>query len=430
MCGVAFAYSENRIKELVSRLKHRGPDAQRFVYQRSSGIDCYLGHTRLAIVDLQSGVQPKILPHSITAFNGEIFNQKALSNEDEVSLIAELLNTSLLDIRLLSGYFAILHLDISRGRLIAARDPIGVVPLYYCRKTLEFASEPDLLHSPRAVAPGTVVTLDLRTKRLKEQRFHRLEAHVSTTALSMSVAVETLLSATYRVASHSDVGFSLALSGGLDSGLLAYCLREVKLPPHECLTFTCSLNSIELARAKRTADQLGFNHQTILLNDVSFSQAAQHYNKTYNAGANQNNPIKARGFVRQYAIASSSRTKVILCGEGADELDCGYPSHERENKSVSSLARKRLSVFSSQPSMTLDRVNQAGMAYSKEYRVPYLDLGFVDFMLSLPPRVGKKTLREIANHVGLKASEDKYTDDDSHLFNSAVELLQKTKDIL
>lgn len=414
MCGVALAFTQSRIEELVQRLKHRGPDDSTIVKQRINSRDCYLGHTRLAIVDTATAAQPLVRSQHLTAFNGEIFNYKDLPGTTEVEVVAHVLRTG--TAYSMSGYFAAIQLDVGKSRVLLARDPYGVMPLYFCKTTKEVASEPDLLSRPVPVPPGSIGVLDLRKKSLK---FHRFYYPVSRTSeFSVATATDLLVKAVSRTVLHTEVGSSIALSGGLDSRLLAYCAKEVGVSP-TCITAAINEQNSEIALAKRTAETLGFDHKVVLAPSFDFSNWAVHYRKTRAANHNWHNIIKLRAFLRQYAVAGTASTKVLLCGEGADEIDCGYPSHAK----ALDLVKKRLSVLNSQPSMTLDRVNQAGMAFSKEYRVPYLDLDFSSYMLSVTPKPGKVHLRSIAKHLGMKNTDvSKYSEEDKEFTKFAQHL--------
>lgn len=422
MCGVFFTRDETRVELLLASLKHRGPDGQSVSKRVVSKRSHYIGHTRLSIVDLETGGQPFLDKERITAFNGEIFNYRDLGQGPEVSVLAERFGVR--GLSGLSGYFAGVQLDSSREQLLMARDPLGVMPLYYCKTTKEVCSEPDKLLRPKALPPGHLGVLNLKTDRLKIVPFYH--QHSRTSQFKKSVAAELWLQAVHRVASHSEVGFSLALSGGLDSGLLAIALKELGLTPDACFTAYLNKESVELRRAEDLASKLGFPHRALDLREADWGLVKEHYKKTYNASRNLRNPIKLRGFFRQYAVAQSAKSKVLLCGEGADEIDCGYPSH----RVARDLVKKRLSVFNSQPFMTLDRVNQAGMAFSKEYRVPYLDLEFASYMMSVNPKPGKLHLRELAAHFGIHSQQEKYSDEDSRLVPFCMEVMSDSHSTL
>lgn len=412
MCGVILTRSLERAEKLLLSVGHRGPDAQSLISQKIQGEDWYLGHARLAIVDLESGDQPTRGKSSWTAFNGEVFNYKDLSSKSEIELLSDLLEDSVSNVSLLSGYFAVVHLAVDKAKIFLIRDPIGVMPLYYCKKTWEVSSESFLLRDPVAVPPGTVVTLDLRSRKVSASRYYWVSSRTSQT-FQVKSATDLFLTSLQRVAKHTEVDLALALSGGLDSQLLAKGLHALGI---NCTALTAywDEDSVDLSRARQSAQDFGFEHVAVPLKELDWDYAQEHYTRTYNSSANLNNYIKLRGFLRQFAVAQKSPSKVILCGEGADEIDCGYPSHARATSTIG-LAKKRHSVFMSQPYMTLDRVNQSGMAYSKEYRVPFLDLELVSYFMNLTPKVGKRHLRDIATYLGAAIPESKYTEEDRTL---------------
>jgi asparagine synthetase B (glutamine-hydrolysing) len=111
------------------------------------------------------------------------------------------------------------------------------------------------------------------------------------------------------------------------------------------------------------------------------------------------NPIRDFAFQRHATVAKHSPTKVILCGEGADELGLGYPVNKALTGPVERYLKK-VSLLKSQASMTLDRVNMAGMMYSKEYRVPFLDLEFSLACLG-HDQTNKELFRKFAHTLGV-----------------------------
>lgn len=419
MCGLVFTTrGAVRFNQLLAAVKHRGPDASTVAvinprgnpdraYYRRGG---FLGHTRLAIVGLSevNAEQPLISADSATAFNGEIFNYQDLSDLTEVGLLNELFQTRKQVTRLLNGYYGVIHIDYARNELTLARDPVGVIPLYYSRGTadgtgpevkgpqFEVCSERrHLTGKVVEVQPGETLRFSMETWRLKSKFVFdpwMLDIHT----FSHFRGERLFEDAVRRVAEHTDVGFDLALSGGLDSTMLLHMLNRVRHLPKKAYTVSfLPYEDDEVGNARMNANR--FKVPWELIRVTAADVAAEAERVVEHLETPIYNPIKVAGFLRHYFIAKHAKSKVILCGEGADELDAGYPSHMRRGSSYAQLAMTKLSIFRSQSAMTLDRVNKSGMAWGKEYRVPYLDLDFARYMLSVFSLPGKQNLKRIAD---------------------------------
>lgn len=389
MCGIALSSDPEETKAMLNRIKHRGPDGSGIV----TALGYTLGHVRLAIVgvDDPEAVQPYVRGDSITAFNGEIFNCQDLLPGSEVQLLSYLIRKGEDLGMLINGYYAAVLVDISRQEIVLVRDLFGVMPLYYKLQhgKLSVASERKAWTDSsgiKPVPPNSVLKFNLRTKKMSRKSM----SYPFFLRPSTSNLTEEFLNAVKRTASHSEVGFSLALSGGLDSSLILMALVKLNLVPKEILTTVSQTqDTSEVDRACSLIRHLGLGsiHRVIPLEttDISLLDSPP-------------NPIRDFAFQRHCTIAKHCKTKVLLCGEGADELDLGYPVKDIYLPYKRFL--KRISLLKSQASMTLDRVNLAGMLFSKEYRVPFLDIPFVQAMLT-SAKPGKSMLRLLGQQLGL-----------------------------
>jgi asparagine synthase (glutamine-hydrolysing) len=392
---------------MLRTLHHRGPDERAYIKRGTS----VLGHNRLAIVGLQDprSRQPYVAQdgNSVSIFNGEIFNYKSIYTDScsEIEVINRLMASQTDLGQVLNGYYAVCHLDVSRNQVFLARDTFGVMPLYYTLNPFEVASEKKCFHGEQKVyevLPGTKVVFDLKTRRSKIQKYslpYFFAGQSEAEPQVLSRITDSFLSAVGRVLKHSEVGFSLALSGGLDSSLLLLAVKILGMYPENIVsTFVQETDTSEIDRAVDLVSLLGWSSlHTIVRLEPMGKPELRYWIET------PQNPIRDFAFQRHATVAKHSRSKVLICGEGADELGLGYPQNRQIDTGVSRYLR-RISWLKKQHAMTLDRVNKAGMMYSKEYRVPYLDIEFVLDCLRVDMLPGKPLFRRVAEALGMPHS--------------------------
>jgi asparagine synthase (glutamine-hydrolysing) len=395
MCGIAVSTCAEEVPAMLEVLQHRGRDGRGCV-----SIDgLTFGHNRLAIVDLSdAGAQPLVTPWGVTLFNGEIYNYRALAqgldqplaHANEIHVLAALLReTPRLD-RLLDGSYAVVHYDRGRQRLHVYRDLFGIVPLYY-QTTPHFAvaSEKKALQQPREIPAGACWTFD-RSGRLVQRQ--ALDPYWLPQAACDLARVEQLLrAAVQKRIVHSDRPVSIALSGGLDSSLVAWL--AVQYSDHlQAITIATDAQSQEAQNAVQLAARLNLPHRLVVItpDDVTAARAKIEWHLEDTPA----NPIKWRGALRNWFVAQHAPGVVILCGEGADEIGGGYESHLRTQGLRA--AWKQLSTVRSMPAINLDRVNKCGMAWTKEYRTPFLDQALALYLLSCRAQPGKIIFKQLA----------------------------------
>lgn len=377
MCGICGQYNftsgapvEARvIQRMMDTIVHRGPDDSGLHLDGSLG----LGFRRLAILDLSpAGHQPMSDPQQTVwvVFNGEIYNFKELrkeleakghqfrSNCDTEVIVHgykewgdEVLNR-------FNGMFGLAIWDVQKRRLVLARDPMGIKPLYFSllSGTLTFGSE---IRPVRAALEGTAqvdleaVALFLRYRytpaprtmfagiqklaageklvvekgRAQVSRYYRFEPTPFNPQPRVEEAAEKLLEL-YQAAIKrhliSDVPLGLLLSGGIDSGLL---LGLMSLHGKEWPTFTVgygtSFRDDELADAARTAQIYGARHYSVRIDQATFEEALPRI-----VGALEE-PVASSSIVPMYFVCQKARevVKVALVGQGPDELFGGYSRH-------------------------------------------------------------------------------------------------------
>lgn len=376
MCGICGQFnfaSESPVEsEMIHRMTqtmaHRGPDDEGYFVSGSLG----LGFRRLSIIDLEGGHQPMFdLERTVcVVFNGEIYNYKELrqelasrghsfrTNSDTEVIIYGYKEWGTQVLSRLNGMFGLAIWDLSRERLVIARDAMGIKMIYYRldHGSLRFGSEirpiiagdetkpevdPSALKlflrfrytpSPltifrgvRKLAAGTMLVVEAGTCR--QERWYNYTAVPFDSRKDEREVTEELLEL-YRAAVKrhllSDVPLGILLSGGLDSGLLLALMNEHGGPwPAYTVGYGSSFKDDELADAAETARLLHARHVTVELNRDEFVAALPHI------VASLEEPVASSSVVPMYFISQRARqdVKVGLIGQGPDELFGGYTRH-------------------------------------------------------------------------------------------------------
>lgn len=395
MCGIAGGYgSPDRaaIECLVKGLLHRGPDGHA-IYASDRVM---LGHTRLAIIDPAGGQQPMGMGDTQICFNGEIYNYRQLrerylrgvplrtnSDTEVVLQLFRLFGPSCL--RLLEGMFA---LAIAHdGELFLARDPLGIKPLYRGLRegTIYFASEIGALGQiageAQALPPGSYFSSQHGTQRYYEVgQSWLLPGTITTHAAALPAIRATLASAVHKRLL-ADVPVGVSLSGGLDSSivaLLACAERE------QVKTFAVGLKgSADIEAARLVASYLGTQHIEYIYTEDDVEAALPDVIRHLESC----DPALVRSAVPNYLLAwlASKHVKVILGGEGADELYGGY-AYMAQLNDPEDLQGELMITLRELHRTNLQRTDRMFMAFGVEGRVPFLDLESVALALGLPAR--------------------------------------------
>ncbi len=370
MCGIAglttkdgSAPSAAVLGTMMSAIAHRGPDGEGC----HAGADVALGQKRLAIIDLATGDQPLFGPGGTALVaNGEIYNYIELKQEFAGRPFATAADCELplftfaRDGRrfahALRGMYAIALDDPSGGELQLARDPFGIKPLYYVEGEFgfAFASEPQALIRA-GLAPARVVTskaaelLQLQFTTGRQTIFEGIErvlpgetlgvaqarvqwrtrrsalpdgAPIEISEESAVTALECALMDSVMVHQRSDVPFGMFLSGGIDSSALLACMMRLNERPVRAFTagFPGTRVHDERAHARTVAKAAGAEH-------IEIEVTAEDFWRDLPAiVASMDDPAADYAIVPTYMLAkaASRELKVVLCGEGGDELFAGY----------------------------------------------------------------------------------------------------------
>jgi asparagine synthase (glutamine-hydrolysing) len=415
MCGIVAEHGSSdpqALERMLSRLGHRGPDEQGSIALEHS----WLGHTRLSIVDLDHGRQPLVTADGDLWLvgNGEVYNHEAVrrdlgdpefrtSSDNEVAL-------HLLDahgpqgLALLNGMFAIVAAGRD-GRFFAARDPVGIKPLYWARRDgrTRFASEmhafePDWQPFVEPFPPGCAWTPQDGLVRFAAAVPDQVEP----------LRGEDLLRGTRDALVHAverqlmgDVPVGVFLSGGLDSSLVAAIAAAVLAERGERLqTFAVGTpESPDLHAARRVAEHIGSEHRETTYDAAAALEALPEVVRSIESF----DPGLVRSAVPNFMLArfTAEHVKVVLTGEGADELFAGY-DYLREFTDPDALHAELVRTVRNLHNLNLQRCDRVTMAHGLEARVPFLDREVIEWALRLPPELKvagpgepeKKVLRE------------------------------------
>ena len=396
MCGITTYIGRRsgsvagKIDGITERLQHRGPDDSGLLHSGSA----VLAHRRLSIIDVEGGKQPLRNENGDLALvcNGEIYNHENLRRElrephcfstqsdSEVILhLYEELGPEC--VNKLDGMFAFV---ISDGeQVFAARDPLGIKPLYMGRDTdggLWFASELKALTPVCAnieeVPPGFAYTGGA-LQRWFEPPWR--EPPDQSTMVDPSVIRKRLESAVAKRLM-SDVPVGVFLSGGLDSSIIAALVRR---HVDELHSFSVGLEgSPDILAARAVAEHLGTRHHEYVYTSgeaIGMLEIAISHLESYD-------PALLRSAVPCYFVSkiASDYVKVVLTGEGSDEAFAGYLYFGSVNDPAS-LHRECVRLLTSLHNMNLQRVDRMTMAHSIEGRVPFLDIDFLDAVMAIDP---------------------------------------------
>lgn len=403
--------SEQEFQALLQRTSLRGPDMSRYKKVEKG----YIGFNRLSIMGLnEEGMQPFYLNNNAVICNGELYGFRALreylvslgysfkSDSDcEILLpLYEKLGTKMFDI--LDAEFACVIYDGEKKKFIAARDPIGIRPLYYGydkKGNIIFASEPkNMVGVADKIMPfppghyyedGKFICYRDMTK-VKEVKFDEVNV------IAEKIHDKLLKGIEKRLSADAPIGF--LLSGGLDSSLV--CGAAAKMLGKKIRTFAIGMDidAIDLKYAREVADYIGSEHTEVIISKKDVIEAVEPVIEAL--GTYDITTIRAS--IGMYLLCKwiheNTDIKVILTGEISDEL-FGYkytdfaPSADEFQKE----AQKRIHEIHMYDVLRADRCISVN---SLEARVPFGDLDFVEYVMSIDPEkkmntygIGKYLLR-------------------------------------
>jgi len=411
MCGFLISETNEDFQLSSQTLKHRGPDHFQKT-QAKNGAQFYF--YRLSIMDTSAaGNQPFQREEDLLVCNGEIYNQSSLksdlkgvifSGESDCEVLLPYYQEygiqKLCD--RLDAEFAFCLYDHKKNELIAARDPIGIRPLFYGetkKNKIVFASEAKALigqcQNVKTFPPGHWWS---KTKGFVKYYHVQPKIPVFSEQKALKGIREHLIEGV-RKRLESDVPLGFLLSGGLDSSLV--CAIASKILDKKITTFSVGINKnpIDTHYAKQVADYLKTDHHEYLF---SFQDVLDHLEKViYHLETFDITTIRASMgmFLLCNYIKKQTQIKVILTGEVSDELfGYKYTDYAPDAKAFQQESEKRVEELYMYDVLRADRCISAN---SLEARVPFGDKAFMDFVLSIDPSlkmnhtgVGKYLLRK------------------------------------
>ncbi len=435
MCGIAAIFNikeqtsslRDKALKMAKKIRHRGPDW--------SGIYCggsaILAHERLSIVDPESGGQPLYSPDKkqVLAVNGEIYNHRDIRKQFEGKyefqtgsdcevILALYREKGINFLEDLNGIFAFALYDEEKDDFLIARDPIGVIPLYigydsdgkvYCASELKALEGFCERYEP--FLPGHYYwSKEGKMTRWYTRDWMTYDA-VKNNPASVS-AIHDALEAAVKRQLMSDVPYGVLLSGGLDSSVISaiakkFAARRIETDGKkdawwpQLHSFAVGLKGApDLIKAREVADYIGTVHHEInytIQEGLDAVRDVIYFIETYDV-------TTVRASTPMYLLArviKSMGIKMVLSGEGADEVFGGYLYfHKAPNaKAFHEETVRKLSKLYLYDCL---RANKSLSAWGVEGRVPFLDKEFLDVAMRTNPEakmcpgktIEKKIVRE------------------------------------
>ncbi|WP_416440279.1 asparagine synthase B [Leeuwenhoekiella sp. A16] len=419
MCGIVCAYElkqkaedlRPQILEMSKKIRHRGPDWNG-VYSDDKAI---LAHERLSIVDPASGKQPLLSPDGklILAANGEIYNHKELrkqfagkydfKTESDCEVILALYQEKGPDfLDELNGIFAFSLYDAEKDEYLVARDHMGIIPLYMGWDqygTFYVASELKALEGTctkiELFPPGHYLySKDGEVTRWYKRDWMEYDA-VKDNETSIQKLKDALEAAVHRQLM-SDVPYGVLLSGGLDSSITSavakkYAEKRIESDDTTAAwwprlhSFSVGLEgSPDLAAAQKVADHIGTVHHEIKFTIQEGLDAIK--DVIYNLETYDITTIRASTPMYLMArVIKSMGVKMVLSGEGADEIFGGY-LYFHKAPSAKDFHEETVRKLDKLHMYDCLRANKSLAAWGIEGRVPFLDKEFMDVAMSINPQ--------------------------------------------
>lgn len=430
MCGIAGSYGEIEpevAQRMVGRLEHRGPAGGGDI----AFPDAWLGHRRCVAADVKSGAQPLASETGDLALvgDGAIYNHNALRqtlftnanrNGSDFEVVLHLFDEHGPDaFAKLHGMFAFIIAG-EDGRFVAARDSVGIKPLYMARRdgVVRFASEmrafdEDWLPSVEVFPPGHYWTPQTRlvsyaeavpTEAETEETFERPSGSADDVPEEILAGVrDRLVGAVEGQLADlpEDMEVGVLLSGGLDSSLIAaIAARWYRQRGMALRTFAIGLEGSEdLQAAREIAEYLGTDQQEI---QYTSEQAVKLVPEVVRSLENFD-PSLVRSSVPNFIVSelAARHVDLVLTGEGADELFAGYDYLE-DLEDERQLQEELVRGFGEAHNGGLQRVDRVTMAHGLEVQLPFLELDMVELGFAIPAgykrtdtgRPEKRILRE------------------------------------
>lgn len=439
MCGIVGIFKiksqseelRNKALRMAQKIRHRGPDWSG-IYTGGSAI---LAHERLSIVDPQSGGQPLYSPNrkQILAVNGEIYNHREIrtryagryefrTGSDCEVILALYQDKGIHFLEELNGIFAFALYDEERDEFLIARDPIGVIPLYIGHDadgTIYVASELKALEGfcdeYEPFLPGHYFySKEGKMKQWYTRDWTDYEA-VKDNPASVTDLHDVLEEAVHRQLM-SDVPYGVLLSGGLDSSVISaiakkYAAKRIETDGAsdawwpQLHSFAIGLKGApDLIKAREVAEYIGTVHHEInytIQEGLDALRDVIYFIETYDV-------TTVRASTPMYLLArviKSMGIKMVLSGEGADEVFGGY-LYFHKAPTPQAFHEETIRKLSKLHLYDCLRANKSLSAWGVEGRVPFLDKEFLDVAMNLSPAVKMCPGKEVEKRIVREAFQD------------------------
>jgi asparagine synthase (glutamine-hydrolysing) len=413
MCGILLLveFAESKLSDeqklgALDALKPRGPDRVKYVEVNHNEYNAFIGFTRLAIMDVSdNGLQPFYANGVYSVTNGEIYNHERLIEEHDIQITSKSDCEVVLPLYLKYGFefmigmldaeFATVIVDTNKHTIYFSRDRFGVRPLFMGSSANSFGISSELkaistlMDHVTPVVPGNYYELNLLTQGITCTQCYNYDLMTYVPDLNnveyIHNRINELLSHAVDKRLQSDRPMGFLLSGGLDSSLIVSIACRI-LGADNVTCFTIGLeNSVDVLASIEVARSLGIkNHHIIKFTTEQgiaiipeVIRAIESYDIT-----------TVRASTPQYLmakyIAEHTDIKVILSGEGSDELNGSY-RYFRDAPNVDELHWETIRLMRELYMFDNLRTDRTMASHGLEVRVPFLDFEFVDFVHKINP---------------------------------------------
>ena len=391
-------------RRMIDKITHRGPDGLEI--KRAPNVPAVMAHCRLAIIGPENGTQPLYGGDELLVANGEIYNhaelrailgESAFATESDSETILHLFRSDEPRwIARLDGMFAFVL--VTPDRVIAARDPLGIKPLYKASLGggVVFASELKAFDDVDVTDVGEIAPGILYDSIDGCREWHRMP-HGAAEALPdedpepMWRELRIVLETAVRKWMVADVEVGCFLSGGLDSSIIAALAAGASSRPLK--TFSVgTAGSPDLVAARSVADHIGSDHHELIFTAADVAGALSRV--IYHLESADVDVVRSALPTHFATTLARRHVKAVLTGEGADELFAGYRYHHQYARSPRALADEITRSLCAMHNINLQRVDRITMAQGLEARTPFLDRDLIEFAQSIPASYKMKVVDE------------------------------------
>lgn len=409
MCSIMGWFGNGLIKKQFSqgfeRTKSRGPDSTKII-EFSKGI---IGFHRLGIMGLsESGMQPFEFEGNYVVCNGEIYGFRKLKeqlqtkgytfkSQSDCEILLPLYKEQGTNMfSFLDAEFALIMYNPATGSVIAARDPVGIRPLYYGFDNaggIVFASEPkNLVQLVESILPfppgmyykdGVFVLFRDVAAAASPDVAHEINLAV------ICGAIQDKLVAGIEKRLDSDAPLGFLLSGGLDSSLVCAVASKILKKPLETFAIGMETDAIDLKYAKQVADFIGSNHHEIIITKKDVITSLEEVIQSLATFDITTIRASMGMYLLCKAIHEQTNIRVLLTGEISDELfGYKYTDFAPDAVAFQKEAEKRIREIHMYDVLRADRCISVN---SLEARVPFGDLDFMQYVMSINPELKLNT---------------------------------------